>query len=50
MNIILDDEFVTFRDDDFRHFLVKWYDRPDYDVTWIQEDDFHHLDPSLLDC
>ena len=50
MDITLDDEFVTSRDDGFRLFLVKWHDRLDSDVTWIQEDDLRHLDPSLLDC
>ena len=50
VDTILDDEFVTSRDGGFRRFLVKWYDRPDYDVTWIQEDDLRHLDSSLLDC
>ena len=50
VDIILDDEFVTFKDGGFRRFLVKWHDRPDSDATWIQEDDLHHLDHSLLDC
>ena len=50
MNIILDDEFVTFKDGGFRRFLVKWHDRLDYDAIWIQEDNLRHLDPSLLDC
>ena len=49
MDIILDDEFVNSRDVGFRRFLVKWHCRPDSDATWIQEDDLHHLDPSLLD-
>ena len=35
VDTILDDEFVTSRDCGFRHFLVKWHDRPDYDATWI---------------
>ena len=43
MDIILDDEFVTSRDGGFRHFLVKWHGCPDYDATWIKEDDLHHL-------
>ena len=50
VDIILDDEFMSFRDGGFRRFLVKWHDRPDSDATWIQEDDLRHLDPSLLDC
>ena len=50
VDIILDDELVTSRDCGFHRFLVKLYGRPDYDVTWIQEDDLRHLDPSLLDC
>ena len=50
MDIILDEEFVTFRDGGFRRFLVKWHGCLDYDPTWIQEDDLHHLDHSLLDC
>ena len=50
MDIILDDEFVTSRDDGFRRFLVKWHGRLDSDSTWIQEDDLCHLDPSLLNC
>ena len=33
MDIILDDEFVTFKDGVFRRFLVKWHDRPDFDAT-----------------
>ena len=49
MDIILDDEFVTSRDDGFRCFLVKWYGCPDFDATLIHEDDLCHLDPSLLD-
>ena len=49
MNITLDDEFVTFRDNGFHRFLVKWHGYSDSDATWIQEDDFCHLDPSLLD-
>ena len=50
VDIILDDEFVTSRDGGFSHFLVKCHGRLDSDATWIQEDDLHHLDPSLLDC
>ena len=50
VDITLDDEFVTSRDDDFHRFFVKWHDRPNYDITWIQENDLRHLDPSLLDC
>ena len=50
VNIILDDEFVTPRDCGFCRFLFKLYDRLDSDAIWIQEDDLHHLDPSLLDC
>ena len=34
VDIILDDEFVTSRDVGFRHFLVKWHGRPDFDATW----------------
>ena len=49
VDIILDDEFVTFRDDGFHRFLVKWHGCPDFDATWIQEDDLRYLDPSLLD-
>ena len=50
VDTILDDEFVTSRDGGFRRFLVKWYGRPDSDATWIQDDDIHHLDSSMLDC
>ena len=50
MDIVLNDEFVTSRDGGFRHFLVKWYGRHDSNVTWIQEENLRHLDPSLLDC
>ena len=50
MDIILDDKFVTSRDSWFRHFLIKWHDRPGFDATWIQDDDLRHLDHSLLDC
>ena len=50
MDIILNDEFVTSRDSGFRRLFVKWYGCPDSDATWIQEDDLHLLDPSLLDC
>ena len=50
VDITLDDEFATSRDDDFHHFLVKWHGRSDFDATWIQEDNLCHLDPSLLDC
>ena len=48
VDIILDDEFVTSKDGSFRRFLVKWHGHPDYDATWIQEDDLRL--PSLLDC
>ena len=50
MDAILDDEFMTSRDGGFRRFLVKWHGHPDFDDTWIQEDNLRHLDPSLLDC
>ena len=50
VDITLDDEFVTSRDDGFHRFLVKWHDRPDSNATWIQADDLRHLDHSLLDC
>ena len=50
MDIFFDDEFVTSRDGGIHRFLIKWHGHPDYDATWIQEDDLHHLDPSLLDC
>ena len=35
VDIILDDEFVTFIDYGFRLFLVKWLGRPNSDATWI---------------
>ena len=35
IDITLDDEFVTSRDDGFHHFLVKWHGRPNFDATWI---------------
>ena len=35
VDIITDDEFVTFRDDGFHRFLVKWHGRPDSDAIWI---------------
>ena len=35
VDIILDDEFMTFKGGGFRRFLVKWHGRPDYDATWI---------------
>ena len=50
VDTILDDEFVTSRDGGFRRFLVKWHSRPDFDATWMHEDDLRHLDSSLLDC
>ena len=50
VDIILDNEFMTFRDGGFRRFLIKWHGRLDFDAIWIQEDDLRHLDPSLLDC
>ena len=50
VDITLDDEFVTSKDDGFHRFLVKWHGRLDSDVTWIQEDNLRHLDHSLLDC
>ena len=50
MDITLDDEFVTSRDYGFHRFLVKWHGRPNFDATWIKDDDLRHLDPSLLDC
>ena len=50
MDSILDDEFVTSRDGGFRRFFVKWHGRPNFDATWIHEDDLRHLDHSLLDC
>ena len=36
VDIILDDEFMTFRDGGFRRFLVKWHGHPDSDATCIQ--------------
>ena len=48
MDIIFDNEFVTSRDGDFRHFLVKWFGCLDFDATWMK-DDICHLDHSLLD-
>ena len=50
VNIILDDKFVTPRDCGFCRSIFKLYGRPDSDATWIQGDDFRHLDTSLLDC
>ena len=50
VDTILDDEFVTSRNSEFRRFLVKWHGCPDSDVIWIQDDDLRHLDSSLLDC
>ena len=50
VDIILDDELVTYRDDGFRRFLVKWHGCPDSDATWIQDDDLRHLDNLLLEC
>ena len=35
VNIFLDDEFMNSRDDDFHHFLIKWYGHPDFNATWI---------------
>ena len=35
VDIILDNEFVTSRDGEFRRFLVKRNGRPDSDATWI---------------
>ena len=35
VDIILDDEFMTFKCGGFRRFLVKWHGRPDSDATWI---------------
>ena len=35
VDIILDDEFVTFKDCGFRCFLVKWHGRPILIVTLI---------------
>ena len=50
VDIILDDEFVTYKDGGFRRLLVKWHGHPDSKATWIQEDDLRHLNHSLLDC
>ena len=50
VDITLDDEFVTSRDDGFYCFLVKLHGRPGFNATWIQEDDLRHSDPLLLDC
>ena len=36
VDIILDDEFVIFRDGGFRRFLVKWHGHLDSDATWTQ--------------
>ena len=50
VDITLDDEFMTSKDDGFHHFLVKGHNHLDSDAIWIQEDDLRHLDRSLLDC
>ena len=33
VDVILDDELVTSRDNDFRCFLVKWLGHPNFDAT-----------------
>ena len=50
VDIILNDEFVTFRDCGFRLFLVKWHGRPNSDATWKHDDDLRHFDNLFLDC
>ncbi|CAL2268614.1 unnamed protein product [Prunus armeniaca] len=45
---VLDHEVVASALGGFSHFLVRWVGRPDTDATWITEDEFRQLDPSLL--
>ena len=40
---VLDDEFVNSHSSGYRHFLIRWKDRPSTDDAWITEEEFHCL-------
>ncbi|GAV68724.1 Chromo domain-containing protein, partial [Cephalotus follicularis] len=46
---ILDDQIVTSSDGGFRRFLVNWKGRPQFDDTWVIEDDVRELALDLLE-
>ena len=46
---MLDDEFVSSSRGGFRRFLVQWSGQPQSDATWIVEDEFRAINPTLLE-
>ena len=46
---VLDERVVSTRRGEYRQFLVKWSDKPHSDCTWISRDEFHRIDPALLE-
>ena len=46
---VLDDEFVSSSRGGFRRFLLQWSGRPQSDATWIIEDEFRDMNPTLLE-
>jgi len=46
---VLDDEFVSSSRGGFHRFLVQWFGRPQSDATWIIEDEFCELNPTLVE-
>ncbi|KAF2300109.1 hypothetical protein GH714_009046 [Hevea brasiliensis] len=50
IDTILDDEFVTSSRGGFHRFLVKWQGCPDFDATWITQEEFQTLDPFFLNA
>jgi len=47
---MLDDKFVSSSRGGLRHFLVQWSGRTQSDATWITENEFRDLNPTLLEC
>lgn len=46
---VIDHEIVSTSGGGYQKFLVKWKGRPLSDCTWITEEDFQHISPSLYD-
>jgi len=46
---MLDDKFVSSSRGGFRRFLVQWSGRLQSDATWITEDEFREMNPTLLE-
>ena len=48
IDVILDEQIISTRDGGVQHFLIRWWRRPNFDCTWITQDELHHLDTNLL--